>query len=261
MIKMTRMGSHDSRILDQFTRQAAPFAAAAAIRNEETLHRIVQWAEAGPDDTVLDVACGPGLLVCAFARVAKHATGVDMTPAMLEQARKIQQEKGLQNVSWLPGNVYSLPFPQAQFSIVSSRFAFHHLQDPLAALKEMKRACKPGGRIVVADMAPVPEKAAALNAAERLRDPSHVRALPVDELRGLFEQAGLATPQVTSYRMEGELEDLLARSFPNQGDDDRLRKIFADSITDDSLDLNTRQENEKIYYSFPVAVLVVRKRS
>jgi ubiquinone/menaquinone biosynthesis C-methylase UbiE len=253
------MGSHNDRILDQFTRQAAPFASAAAIRNEEALNRIVQWAETSPDDTVLDVACGPGLLACAFARVAKHATGVDMTPAMLEQARKVQQEQGLKNVNWQPGNVYSLPFPQAQFSIVSSRFAFHHLQDPLAALKEMKRACQPGGRIVVADMAPLPAKAAALNAAEKLRDPSHVRALPVDELRGLFEQAGLATPQVNSYRMEGELEELLARSFPNPGDADLLRRIFADSLADDALDLNTRQENGKIYYSFPVAVLVGRK--
>jgi ubiquinone/menaquinone biosynthesis C-methylase UbiE len=251
--------SHQSRILDQFTRQAAPFASAAAIRNEEALNRIVQWAETGPEDTVLDVACGPGLLACAFARVAKHATGVDMTPAMLEQARKVQQEQRLANVSWQPGNVYSLPFPQAQFSIVSSRFAFHHLQDPLLALREMKRACKPGGRIVVADMSPVPAKAAALNAAEKLRDPSHVRALPVNELRGLFEQAGLATPQVNSYRMEGELEELLARSFPNEGDADRLRKIFADSLIDDALDMNTRRENEKIYYSFPVAVLVSRK--
>ena len=80
------MASHDSRILDQFTRQAAPFAAAAAIRNQEALDRIVQWAETRPDDTVLDVACGPGLLACAFAKVAQHATGVDMTPAMLEQA-------------------------------------------------------------------------------------------------------------------------------------------------------------------------------
>src|SRR6478735_12540952 len=207
---MTSMGSHNSRILDQFTRQAAPFAAAAAIRNQQALDRIVQWAGTGPDDTVLDVACGPGLLACAFARVAKHATGIDMTPAMLEQARKTQQEQGLKNLSWLPGNVYSLPFPPEQFSIVSSRFVFHHLQDPLAALKEMKRACKPGGRIVVADMAPLPAKAAALNAAEKLRDPSHVRALPVDDLRGLFEQAGVGTPQVFSYRMEGELEDLMS---------------------------------------------------
>ncbi|MGZ4860826.1 MAG: class I SAM-dependent methyltransferase [Candidatus Angelobacter sp.] len=253
------MRSHNDRILDQFTRQAAPFAAAAAIRNEEALNRIVQWAGAGPEDTALDVACGPGLLACAFARVAQHATGVDMTPAMLEQARKTQQEQGVKNVSWQQGDVYSLPFPQAQFSIVSSRFAFHHLQDPLAALKEMKRACKPGGKIVVADMAPLPEKAAALNAAELLRDPSHVRALPVDELRGLFEQASLPAPQVFSYRMEGELEELLARSFPHEGDADRLRTIFADSITDDALDLNTRLANGKIYYSFPVAVLVARK--
>ncbi|MCU1253921.1 MAG: methylase involved in ubiquinone/menaquinone biosynthesis [Candidatus Angelobacter sp.] len=253
------MASHRDRILDQFTRQAAPFAAAAAIRNEEALNRIVQWAGTSADDTVLDVACGPGLLACAFARAAQHATGVDMTPAMLEQARKTQQEQGLNNVSWQQGDVYSLPFPEAQFSIVSSRFAFHHLQDPLTALKEMKRACKPGGRIVVADMSPLPEKAAALNAAELLRDPSHARAMPVDELRGLFEQAGLAVPQVSSYRMEGELEDLLSRSFPNEGDADRLRTIFADSITDNTLDLNTRLENGKIFYSFPVAVLVARK--
>jgi len=253
------MGSHDSRILDQFTRQAVSFASAPAIRNQEALNRIVQWAGTGPDDTVLDVACGPGLLACAFARVAKHATGIDMTPAMLEQARKTQQEQGLKNVSWLPGNVYSLPFPPAQFSIVSSRFVFHHLQDPLAALKEMKRACKPGGRIVVADMAPIPGKAAALNAAERLRDPSHVRALPVDELRGLFTQAGLGTPPVTSYRMEDQLEYLLSRSFPKEGDADRLRRMYVDSIASDSLDLNTRQENGKIYYSLPVAVLVAQK--
>jgi ubiquinone/menaquinone biosynthesis C-methylase UbiE len=256
---MASMGSHNSRILDQFTRQAAPFAASAAIRNQEALDRIVQWTGTGPDDTVLDVACGPGLLACAFAKVAKYATGIDMTPAMLEQARKTQQEQGLKNVNWQPGDVYSLPFPDAQFSIVSSRFVFHHLQEPLAALKEMKRVCKSGGKIVVADMAPLPQKAAALNAAELLRDPSHVRAMPAEELRGLFEQAGLGTPQVFSYRMEGELEDLMSRSFPNEGDADRLRKIFADSISNDALGLNTRRADGTIYYSLPVAVLVSRK--
>jgi len=253
------MGAHNSRILDQFTRQAAPFAAAAPIRNQEALDRIVQWSSAGPADTVLDVACGHGLLACAFARVAKHVTGIDMTPAMLEQARKTQREQSLKNVSWQQGDVYSLPFPPEQFSIVSSRFVFHHLQDPLAALKEMKRVCKPGGKVVVADMAPQPAKAAALNAAELLRDPSHVRAMPVDELRGLFEQAGLSPPQIFSYRMEGELEDLMSRSFPNEGDADRVRKIYAESISDNTLDLNTRQADGTIYYSLPVAVLVAQK--
>jgi ubiquinone/menaquinone biosynthesis C-methylase UbiE len=253
------MASHSDRILDQFTRQAAPFAGSASIRNEEALNRIVEWAGTGAEDSVLDVASGPGLLVCAFARVAKHATGVDMTPAMLEQARKLQKEKGLTNVTWQPGDVYALPFPQPQFSIVSSRFAFHHFQDPLAALKEMKRVCQPGGRVVVADMAPRPDRAAALNAAELLRDPSHARALPEQELCELFAQAGLADQVVNNYRVEGEMEELLARSFPHEGDADRLRKIFADSIANNALDLNTRQEDGKIYYSFPVAVLVGTK--
>jgi hypothetical protein len=122
----------------------------------------------------------------------------------------------------------------------------------------MKRVCKPSGRIVVADMAPHPAKADALNAAERLRDPSHVRALPEKELGVLFAEAGLPSPQVSYYRLESELEELLSRSFPNEGDADRLRKIFADSIADDALGLNTRWENGNIHYGFPVAVLVAQ---
>ena len=61
------MNSNHDRILDQFTRQALPFASAPTIRNREALDRIVRMAEAGPADLALDVACGPGLLVCAFA--------------------------------------------------------------------------------------------------------------------------------------------------------------------------------------------------
>lgn len=249
---------HRERILDQFTRQAEPFARAQAIRSPEALDRIVQMSETGPEDTVLDVACGPGLLACAFARVARHAVGVDITPAMLEQARKTQAEQGLANISWQSGDVLSLPYPDHHFSIVVSRFVFHHLLDPLAALKEMKRVCKPGGRVVVADMAPAPEKADALNAMERLRDPSHVRSMPVEELVLLFVDAGLPTPRIEHYRLEGELEDLLQRSFPKEGDTNRIRRIFADSIPDNALDLNTHQNNDRILYAFPVAILASR---
>jgi ubiquinone/menaquinone biosynthesis C-methylase UbiE len=248
--------AHRSRILDQFTRQAVPFAKAPANTNQEALDFIVHAAGTGAEDTVLDVASGPGLLVCAFARVARHVTGIDLTPAMLEQARKEQQERGLANVSWKQGDVTALPFPDAHFSLVSSRFVFHHLEDPLVVLKEMKRVCRPGGRVVVADMAPPPDKADALNAMERLRDPSHVRALDEPELVALFAKAGLASPRVEHYRMEDDVENLLSRSFPKEGDADRVRKIFADSIANDALGLATRREKGKIFYSFPVAVVV-----
>jgi ubiquinone/menaquinone biosynthesis C-methylase UbiE len=254
--RLNMASKHQNLILDQFTRQAVPFSTAAAIRNEEALNRIVNMAGTGPDDTVLDVACGPGLLTCAFARFAGHATGIDCTPAMLDQAREFQRQQKLVNLTWQQGDVVPLPYEDGSFSIVGSRFALHHLLDPLAALREMRRVCKPGGRIVVADSAPAAGKSDAFNAMERLRDPSHVQAFPLEQLRAMFRDAGLPDPRVDMYRLEGELEGLLERSFPAEGDADRIRRIFEDSVVDNALDMNTRREDGKIFFSYPVAILV-----
>jgi SAM-dependent methyltransferase len=246
---------HKEHILDQFTRQAVPFATAAAIRNEDALNRIVKMAEAGPDDTVLDVACGPGLLACAFARVARHVTGIDLTPAMLEQARALQRQQGLENLTWQEGDVLPLPYADHSFSIVATRFAFHHFLDPLAVLKEMRRVCRPGGRVVVADSAPAAEKADAFNRMERLRDPSHVRALSPAELRALFADAGLPAPRVQPDLLPGDVESLLARSFPREGDADRIREIFAGSLEHDDLGMAAIRRDGKICFSFPTLIL------
>ena len=105
------MSSHRDRIVDQFTRQAVPFSTAPGIRDEAALQLLVEASGAGPDDTVLDVACGPGLVVSAFARVVRHATGIDVTPAMLERARAVAAESGVTNASWQQGEVVPLPFP------------------------------------------------------------------------------------------------------------------------------------------------------
>jgi len=101
-------------ILDQFTRQAPTFSASSTIKDEALVRLIVEWSGAGPDDTLLDVACGAGHVVCAFARTVRHATGVDLTPAMLERARALQAERGLVNVTWQQGDVQPLPSPRAR---------------------------------------------------------------------------------------------------------------------------------------------------
>lgn len=250
---------HQALILDQFTRQATPFATSPAIQDEEALSLIVTFSGAGPDDTVLDVACGPGIVVCAFAPAVRHATGIDLTPAMLDRARTLQREQGLANVTWQEGDVLPLPYPDASFSIVVSRFAFHHFLEPRRVLAEMRRACAPGGTVMVVDAAPAPDKADAFNRMEKLRDPSHARALPIEEHLRLFRDAGLPEPRRASYRLEGELEGLLARSFPNAGDTERLREIFTSSLTDDALGMDTRRDNARIRFGYPVAVLAARR--
>jgi ubiquinone/menaquinone biosynthesis C-methylase UbiE len=246
---------HDDRIRDQFTRQAVPFSAAPEIRSLDALNRIVAMADAGENDTVLDVACGPGLLACAFARVARHVTGLDLTPKMLEQARELQRQEGLSNLAWHLSGVHPLPYAEATFSIVSTRFAFHHFLDPLAVLIEMRRVCQPGGRIVVADTAPAVDKAAAFNRMERLRDPSHVRALPAEELLDLFAAAGLPGARVKRDPLPYELESFLARSFPKDGDADRIRQLFAESLETDSLGVAATRKNGQLRFSFPTVVV------
>ena len=254
--------THRDLIVDQFTRQATPFSTAHTIANEDALRLLVDACGAGPDDTVLDVACGGGLVVCAFAQVVRRAEGIDITPAMLDRARALAAEKGLTNTAWRQGDVTRLPYPDGSFSIVTSRFTFHHFQDPLGVLREMKRVCAPNGRVAVVDTdaSADPAKAAEFNRMEILRDPSHVRAMPGAELTGLFESAGLPEPRRRSYELRDTLESLLERSFPNPGDDDKIRALFRASATDDRLGIPIRLEGETIHYAYPVAVLVADRR-
>jgi len=253
------MSTHRDAILDQFTRQAVPFATAPGIKDEAALTLVIDFSGAGPNDTVLDVACGPGILACAFARVAKHVTGIDITPAMLDRARQLQQECSLTNVTWQQGDVLPLPYADASFTVVTSRFAFHHFLDPRAVIAEMTRVCAPGGTVLVIDSAPAPDKADAFNRMELVRDPSHTRAMPEVELKALFTGAGLPAPRVTGYRLEGELEGLISRSFPKPGDDETLRRIFRESLANDDLGIGARMAGDQIRYGYPVAVLAARK--
>ena len=253
--------THQDLILDQFTRQATVFSTAPTITDEDALQMIVEAARPGPDDRLLDVACGPGLVVCAFAPHVCDATGFDVTPAMLDRARKLAADKDLANVAWRRGDVYSLPYDDASFTIVTTRFSFHHFLDPAAVLREMVRVCAAGGRIVVVDdyASEDPAKAAAFNHLEKLRDPSHSRCLTLTELKGFFGAVGLPDPDASFYELRGDVPSLVARSFPNPGDDVKIIEMFKASAADDRLGVPVRLDVDQIYYAYPVAILAATR--
>ena len=264
-IETGNMKSHQQQTIDQFTKQAACFSEAPEIKDEMALQRVIHFAGFRADDDVLDVACGPGILACACAKIVERVTGIDITPTMIERAKDLQARDKLENLTWHVGDVRSLPFPDNRFTVVMSRYTFHHLMDPFEVLVEMKRVCKPAGRIVVIDVAAPadPQQALALNEMERLRDPSHVCALSASELADLFTRAGLADPELTSYRLEFALDVVLAGSFPSNGDNDKetIRQLFKETLRGDSMGLNPRLEDDEIWYSYPIAVLKSTKES
>ncbi|KAB2913137.1 MAG: class I SAM-dependent methyltransferase [Hyphomicrobiaceae bacterium] len=253
--------AHQAAIADQFSRQAELFAAAPALHNEAALDLLVAAAAPLPTDLSLDVACGPGSVVVAFARRVRRAVGLDATQAMLDQARKRAARAAAGNVDWHLGDVYDLPFAQGAFDIVSCRFAFHHLREPAKAFAEMVRVCAVGGRIVLCDAVASDDagKAAAFNRMERYRDPSTVEFRPLSALRALFREAGLGEPAARFYQVPAEREALVALSFPAGDDRAGLRAMLDEAVEGDRMGVNARRHGDTMRFDYPAVVLVAVK--
>ena len=243
--------SHEALIQDQFSRQAELFAKSSELHNDAQIALLIGAADPKAGDTSLDVACGPGTVVAAFAPHVTHAVGLDATDAMLDQARALSAEKFLANVDWRRGDVYALPFETASFDIVSCRYAFHHLQSPERAFAEMLRVCKSGGRIVLCDgvASDDPQKAAAFNAMERHRDPSTAAFKTLGFLQRLFACAGLPAPRMTPFTVVYDTEAMIAKSFPANDDRATLRQMIQELIDTDALDVGTQPGGPQFHYA------------
>lgn len=248
---------HNERIVDQFNRQAATFAERHA--HSDPLDLLVRVSGVTAEDTVLDLGCGPGLVSCAFAAVARQVTGLDLAPAMLERARARQAQLSLTNLTWINGDVAALPFADGSFSAVVTRYTFHHFLSPAAVLSEMVRVCRPGGRVVVADVTPESGKLAAYDHFETLRDPSHAHALSAESLKNLFVHAGLRSIETAFFALEMDFEDLMSGSFPDPADVDQIFHLLRDDLGKDHIGLDARLKEGKYLISFPTTIVVATK--
>jgi ubiquinone/menaquinone biosynthesis C-methylase UbiE len=248
---------HNQTIIEQFSQQVNPFSELPG--HSQSMQMVIDLSQVSETDNVLDVACGPGLLACEFAQHAKHVTGIDITPRMIDQAKKLQQDKGLTNLTWQVGDVLPLPFADSFFSVVVTRYSFHHLLKPAAVLAEMLRVCEPGGRVMVIDVVQPPEKVEAFDCLEKLRDPSHVHALTFSEMASILDAFDLTNIKTRQYKVEGELEQQLKASFPNPGDEIKIREMFKADLELDRIGIDVHLEGNEIHFAVPIMVVVGEK--
>ena len=249
--------SHQEKIQDQFTKQAIPFANLPG--HLSSMEMLIAMSEVKQNDNVLDVACGPGLVACEFAKHAKQVTGIDITEKMILEASKKQATENIYNAKWDIGDVTSLPYANNSFSIVLTRYSFHHFIEIGIVFNEMLRVCKPNGKIMVIDVTIPDDKNEYYNQMEKLRDPSHTKALTPKEFEKLFSDVRLINQKQSSYSVDMELEAQLKASFPNPGDDDKLRILFKNDIGVDKLGVNARLVNNEIYFSYPISIYMATK--
>lgn len=258
MISNMDRQKHNESIKEQFSKQAASYTSVKA--HADALDTLVQLSNVTKNDNVLDVACGSGIVTCEFAKHANHVIGVDITESMLVKARELQATYNLHNIDWVLDDVIPLQFNTGQFSIVVSRFSFHHFMDYEKVLDEMIRVCKPGGTVMVVDVALPREKLTAYDEMEKLRDPSHVGALSLDKFNALFfNNDKLSNCQAMGYKMAIELETQLNASFPNLGDKEKLRALITSDVDKDYLGVNVTRIDGKYQLYYPIYIYTGQK--
>ena len=115
--------------------------------------KLVKFAQVGPGQKLLDVACGTGVVAVTAARAGATAYGLDLSPVLIERARKNAGIAGL-DIDFVEGDAEALPYLDASFDVVLSQFGHMFAPRPAVAVQEMLRVLKPGGRIAFSTWPP-----------------------------------------------------------------------------------------------------------
>lgn len=185
---------------------------------------------AGLDNpVVLDLGCGAGHASFAVAPVARSVTAFDLSSEMLAVVAGAAQDRGLHNIATKQGDVASLPFADASFCMVVTRFSAHHWLDVPAALREVRRVLKPYGLLVVIDItAPeAPLHDTTLQAVELLRDGSHVRDYRPSEWTAMLQAAGFRSERAGDWKLQMVFDEWTARMRTPAARVAAIRSLFA----------------------------------
>jgi SAM-dependent methyltransferase len=197
---------------DVWSNRAEAYRTSSTHATDADLEIVVELCEPGEGVTALDVATGGGHVARRLRELGAQVVTADPAPGMKADVLCFAED---------------IPFADSSFDVVVTRIAPHHFADIGKAVEEMARVAK---RLVVVEdsLYTSPD----VEAAEKLRDPTHVRNLSEAEWRALLEGAGLEIERVEHFAKTHPLEDWLARTDCIGAEAERVRELLAD-VTDD----------------------------
>lgn len=248
-----------SLVQKKFGEAASDFAACAVHAEGPSLARLTELIETKPTWRQLDIATGAGHTALAFAPGIAKSTASDITPEMLAQVKRLAKERGLTNVVTRKANAQDLPFPDTSFHLVTCRLAAHHFPRPEKFVAEAARVMIPGGIFAVVDNVSPDDAdiAGTYNAFEKLRDPSHGRALSLQEWCALIDDAGLELQSAEVMDQDIGFEAWVARMRCSDETIARLREML-DTEPLRTL-LRPREEADGLTFSLREAIILAAK--
>lgn len=166
------------------------------------LDRLVAFAEPVIDDVCLDVTYGHGPVTAALRPRVRFVTAVDAAPQPVLPADPPS--------ATVRADPLALPFRDHSFTMVTTRFSLYRLPDRPRALREMLRVCRPGGRLIIADLIRTNHAKGDRDQLERLRDPDHPGTSSIAGLAEVLAGAGAAVQRFDIFTIERPAEPWLA---------------------------------------------------
>jgi ubiquinone/menaquinone biosynthesis C-methylase UbiE len=251
------MTTRRSDIQRQFSATAPGYAASEVHAHGATLAVLLELAQVGVGDWVLDLATGTAHTAMAIPGSAGVVVGLDLTMAMMQEGRRMADERGLGYLRFVAGDAAQLPFADASFDRVVCRIAPHHFLDLGAALREVHRVLTPGGRFAVIDNGTPgdPDVDLFIDTLERLHDPTHVRCYNAREWREWCARADLEVVEVREglYDVMGgrSMAEWAARSHCSSSMVSRMRDLMLGAPPQVRTALRIQTRGSDIYFDMP----------
>lgn len=186
---------------------AANYSRSTFHTSADRLQEVIDLAKPLKGDLALDVATGTGNTALALAPHVRRVVGLDLTREMLDVARRITKERGIENADWVLGDASMLPFPDETFDLYVVRAAPHHFPHFDAFVREAFRVLRPGRDAAFIDCAPPAPARDVLHEVELRRDPSHVRSLTLEEWGEHLEAAGFEVEMSRARELDWDYEE------------------------------------------------------
>jgi len=218
----------------RFGAAAAAYLGSAAHAQGDDLNRLAALARSQPGLSALDLGCGAGHVAYALAAGGASVTACDPAPEMLAVVEAEARRRGLATIGTQQGAAERLPFADAAFDLVVTRFSAHHWSNVPAALGEAERVLKAGGTLLVIDVI-APESPLCdtlLQTVELLRDASHVRDYRLSEWRALLQAVGFHEPEADVWKLRMDFATWTARMNTPRCAREAIGHVFAEAATE-----------------------------